>query len=181
MTEPPDVDALALGDISKQRAYWADAVTLAMRVRKVEGNRYSLHSCTGRRRLSSPPTEWSEGTTSSLTLDPAGLPEAVTAEFPHLKGYAALVIPEEDRGRVPALLKGQLAVSVTDAEGKLVDATGVQIPGVLDDLFAYDGPLGVTWDGRSAHVSVWAPTAQSVWLHLFDRSDATSSPRRSFR
>ena len=45
--------------------------------------------------------------------------------------------------QVPEALKGQLAVSATDADGNLRDATGVQIPGVLDDLYANDGALGV--------------------------------------
>ena len=167
MTTPPDVAALALGDISKQRAYWADATTLAMRARKVEGNVYRLHSS---------PTAVLELTTDGvvgghdvvLTLDPAGLAEVVTEKFPHLKGYVALTVPEEDRDHIPALLKGRLAVSVTDADGRLVDATGVQIPGVLDDLFAYDGPLGVTWGSGVPTVTVWAPTARAVTLHLFD-------------
>lgn len=167
MTEPPDVDALALGDMSKQRAYWADGVTLAMRVRKAAGNVYRLHSCS-EATLELTTDGVAGGRDIVLTLDPAGLPEAVTTKFPHLKGYAALVISEADHGLVPALLKGQLVASVTDAEGKLLDATGVQIPGVLDDLFAYDGPLGVTWEGEVPGISVWAPTAQGVWLHLFD-------------
>ena len=168
-TEPPDVDALSLGDISKQRAYWADAVTLAMRVRKAEGNVYRLHSCPDAS-LELTADGVVGGRDVVLTLDAAGLSEAVTSKFPQLKGYAALTIAGVDRDKIPALLKGQLAVSVTDAEGKLLDATGVQIPGVLDDLFAFDGPLGVAWDGGVPTISVWAPTAQSVSLQLFDAS-----------
>ncbi|MCK4410039.1 MAG: DUF3372 domain-containing protein, partial [Candidatus Eisenbacteria sp.] len=75
---------------------------------------------------------------------------------------------EEDRDYIPALLKGQLAVSVIDVDGRLRDATGVQIPGALDDLFAYDGPLGVAWDDGVPTITVWAPTAQAVTLHVFD-------------
>jgi len=165
--EPPDIASLALGDLSRARACWVDAGTVAMTVRKAEGNVYRLHS--------SPEAALeltTEGVTGGddvvLTPDPAGMPEAVTSKFPHLKGYTALTISEEDRHRIPALLKGQLAVSVTDADGKLRDATGVQIPGVLDDLFAYDGALGVTWDDGVPTVTVWAPTARAVTLHLFD-------------
>jgi hypothetical protein len=167
MTEPPDVDALALGDISKQRAYWADTTTLAIRVRKAEGNVYRLHSSpTAALELTTDGVVGGDGVV--LTPDPAGLAEAVTSKFPHLKGYTALTIPEEDRDYIPALLKGQLAVSVIDVDGRLRDATGVQIPGVLDDLFAYDGALGVTWDDGVPAVTVWGPTARAVTLHLFD-------------
>jgi pullulanase len=49
----------------------------------------------------------------------------------------------------------------------------VQIPGVLDALFPYSGPLGVTFDGAIPSVRLWAPTAKSVRLHLFADS-ATS-------
>ena len=48
---------------------------------------------------------------------------------------------------IPAMLRGQVAVAATDADDVRIDATGIQIPGVLDDLFFYDGDLGVVWDG----------------------------------
>ena len=169
LTEPPDVAALALGDISRHRAHWVDAHTLAMRVRKSEGRVYRLHSSRAAA-LELTPDGVVGGQDVELTLDPAGLPQAVTARFPHLKGYSALVVPTEAGELIPELLKGQLAVSVTDSKGKLVDATGVQIPGVLDDLFAYDGPLGVTWNDGVPSLSLWAPTAQMVYLRLFDSS-----------
>ena len=40
------------------------------------------------------------------------------------------------RRRARELLTGQLVVAAYDADGRLVRATGVQIPGVLDDLYA---------------------------------------------
>ena len=39
---------------------------------------------------------------------------------------------------------------------------GVQTPGVLDDLFWYNGPLGVWVDARGVKVALWAPTAHQV-------------------
>ncbi len=41
------------------------------------------------------------------------------------------------------LLEGQLAVSILRPDGTLAYATGVQDAGVLDDLYAYSGKLGV--------------------------------------
>jgi pullulanase len=70
MTTPPDVAALALGDISKQRAYWADATTLAMRVRKVESNVYRLHSS---------PTAALELTTDGVGVRGEGLGNLIAA------------------------------------------------------------------------------------------------------
>lgn len=46
-----------------------------------------------------------------LAWDPAGLPPAVAARFPHLAGYAAFRLPAGSLGEVPGLLRGQLAVS----------------------------------------------------------------------
>jgi pullulanase len=167
MKEPPDVEALALGDLSKLRAQWVDRRTIAMRVRTAEGNVYGLHSSIdGVLKLT--PDGVVGGDDVTLTVAPDGLPPSVTDKFPFLRGYTALVLGDSDIDRVPELLKGQLAVSVSDADGKLKDATGVQIPGVLDDVFAYDGPLGVTWTDGAPAIAVWAPTAQGVWLHLFD-------------
>jgi pullulanase-type alpha-1,6-glucosidase len=71
------------------------------------------------------------------------------------------------------VLKGQLAVIARSQSGVAVDATGVQIAGVLDDLYTYDGPLGVTFEGDVPTLRLWAPTAQSVTLHTF--ASATAS------
>jgi len=51
----------------------------------------------------------------------------------------------------------------------------LQIPGVLDDLYTYEGQLGVTWEGDVPTIRVWAPTANSVTFHLFDDSDPATS------
>lgn len=46
------------------------------------------------------------------------------------------------------------------ADGKCSNVTGLQLPGVLDDLFAYNGPLGAIFSDRSITLNLWAPTAQ---------------------
>ncbi len=106
-----------------------------------------------------------------LRLDGAGLPTSVREEFPHLAGFEALRLPRAVTRRTPDLLTGQLAVAAFDDLGRLRDATGVQIPGVLDDVYAdregaAEADLGVTWRGRSPRLTVWAPTAQDVDLRL---------------
>ena len=50
---------------------------------------------------------------------------------------------------------------------------------MLDDVYANDADLGVTWDGDVPTLRVWAPTAKSVALQLFADSDpATHGDRR---
>jgi pullulanase-type alpha-1,6-glucosidase len=99
-----------------------------------------------------------------LTLEPAGLPPDLAAQYPHLAGYEALRVPSAADG----VLTGQLAVASYDTGGDLVDATGVQIPGVLDDLYAgaYDQRLGPVWEHGRPSLALWAPTAKKVELLL---------------
>src|SRR6185436_10758824 len=104
---------------------------------------------------------------------PAGLSPALKAKFPHLAGFAALKIAAADLAKIPTILKGEIAVSAATSSGTLVDATEVQLPGVLDDLYANDSALGVTYSGATPTLRVWAPTAKSVKLHLFGSSTAT--------
>ena len=47
-------------------------------------------------------------------------------------GHTALRL---DHGDARKILTGQLGVAQYDDAGRLLDATGVQIPGVLDDLY----------------------------------------------
>jgi hypothetical protein len=46
------------------------------------------------------------------------------------------------------------------ADGKCSYATGLQLSGVLDELFAYDGPLGAHYSEDAVSLYLWAPTAQ---------------------
>jgi pullulanase-type alpha-1,6-glucosidase len=159
-----------VGNLTKQRAIWIDRDTLLWRISGGSGLTYAL--------VYSPD--------ASLVLSPDGIengseiplrfvsdkPEVeILREYPHLREYAVFQVTETDD--LPDVLKGQIAVIARSQSGKAVDATGVQIPGVLDDLYAYDGPLGVTFDGEVPSLRVWAPTAQSVTLSLYDSATAS--------
>jgi pullulanase-type alpha-1,6-glucosidase len=96
----------------------------------------------------------------------------VTDRFPALKGYLALRLDRSTARRAPAILTGQVAVAEYDDVGVLLDATGVQIPGVLDDLYARPrgakgAALGPTFRGRAPRFALWAPTAQAVRLEVW--------------
>ncbi|MEV4624580.1 pullulanase-type alpha-1,6-glucosidase [Asanoa sp. NPDC049573] len=107
------------------------------------------------------------GSAHPLGVRAAGLPRPVVSDFPHLAGYRALTVPSAVP--VASVLTGQLAVAAFDAAGSLVEATGVQIPGVLDDVYggAARRTLGVTWSrGGVPSFALWAPTAQSVSLQV---------------
>ena len=163
------------GDLKKARAHWVarDMILWNVDTRLAE-TFYLQYAPEGGLALTAQGVIG--GTQIELTQDSRGLDRDLEARFPHLRDYAVLRIDPQDLGHVTAALKGQLAVSAFDAAGKPVDATGLQIPGVLDDLYTYDGPLGVIYDGAVPTLKLWAPTARSVTLHLFDDSDpATAS------
>jgi pullulanase len=173
-TEQPDPNARPVGDLGKLRAHWVARDTVAYPADELpEGAIFSLFDASsGGMQLTVEGIMGGGVTSMPLTLDAAGLPEEVTAKFPHLTGYLALRLPEEKLNSVPALLKSQLAVQVTTADGAMLDATGVQLAGVLDELYTYDGPLGVTWENGAPTLRIWAPTAKRVRLLIFDDSAA---------
>ena len=162
----PDVAALSLGDIRSRSAYWLTKELIVWKVRKKDGNRYYLnHADSGGLVLAGEGVQG--GASIELSIADGGIPADVKKRFPHVRG-TAFSIPEGEHGRIGSLLQGQIALSMSDGSGKLIDATGIQIPGVLDDLYAWDGPLGITWSDGIPTVSLWAPTAKSVRLLLFD-------------
>ncbi|MEJ2558697.1 MAG: alpha-amylase family glycosyl hydrolase, partial [Anaerolineae bacterium] len=161
------------GNIEQQRAHWVDASTIAWEAAGDAGLTYQLHYAADGGLVAT-----DSGITGGdfITLTPGSLSDDVKAKFPHLADLPALKIADADLALVPGILKGQIAVSALDSSGNSVDATGLQIPGVLDDLYTYDGDLGVSWAGGTPTVRVWAPTARAVTFHLFDDSNpATAS------
>jgi pullulanase-type alpha-1,6-glucosidase len=118
------------------------------------------------------------GSSATLSLRSSGLPASVRREFPHLAAYEALRVPANVRSRIRSVLTGQVAVAAFDRDGKLVASTGVQLPGVLDDVYrgAQKRRLGPTWRRGRPTLAVWAPTAKKVTLLL---DPAGAGPERS--
>ncbi len=107
-----------------------------------------------------------------LRHDPAGLPADVLADFPHLAGYEAFRLRDRRPSRrVPEILHGPgRRRRRTTATATLLDATGVQVPGVLDDVYAAAAGRDARRHLAAAggrRVAVWAPTAQDVDLRVW--------------
>ncbi|GGM15720.1 alpha-dextran endo-1,6-alpha-glucosidase [Deinococcus aerophilus] len=166
-TTKPDTSVRQVGDLKKQRAIMLERDLVAVKPDFVQpGALLTLHTAQDAS-LKLTPAGVDGGTT--LTLEAAGgLTPALKAKAPYLAGYTLLRVRAEDRGKIAAALRGQLAVSSVMPDGTVLDATGVQTAWALDDLYAYSGPLGVTWTGNMPTVRVWAPTAQDVKLRLSD-------------
>jgi len=107
--------------------------------------------------------------TLSLTHRPGGLFQAQSRRFPHLRAYRAFSVRELGDAALGDLLRDQLLVTGFDAEGRVTALTGVQLAGVLDDLYAEaaDAELGLILGDERPRLSVWAPTARTVGLELF--------------
>ncbi len=156
-------------DLTTQASHWLDRDTIAIDLPAGAGPGWTY-------RLYGAPQGGMEidaeaitgGSSYPLTRDPAGLSPGLRAKFPHLASYDALRLSRDAVRAAPDLLKGQLAVAAFDGLGRLKAATGVQVPGVLDDLYARATrrDLGVTWRGDRPSLALWAPTAQQVALEV---------------
>ena len=154
-----------VGNLAEARAHWLTEDTIVWDVEVSPDSNYTFHfTQTGEPLVLN--QDGVSGQPIALTHDPAGLSLELAARYPHLADYAVFHLPLRT-GQIRVALKGQVAVSATDAADALSDATGLQIAGVLDDLYVYDGPLGVSYEDGVPVLRVWAPTAQRVRLVLF--------------
>ena len=179
----PTAAQLLNGSFLKSQAFWIDRTTVLIQQAYLQpGGRYFLSSDPAAN-LQLTSTGVTGGTNVQLSAG-GTLSAAQKARFPQLAtGYAVLQLPGTLTSQdYRSLLRGQLAVSVERADGSLTYATGVQDPGVLDDLYAYTGQLGVVVRDGELRVKVWAPTAQSMNLQLFrtagDTTPAMTIPMR---
>ena len=163
-----------VGNLSKQRAIWISRDTLLWKISGGASLAYFL--------VYSPD--------AALEITPEGIQNGeevrlvyvsdkpdvyILQKYPHLKDYSVLRVTETDPELLAEILKGQIAVIARNQDGRALDATGVEIPGVLDDLYPYDGPLGVTFEGDVPTLRVWAPTAKAVSLLLMNENTATDN------
>lgn len=104
-----------------------------------------------------------------ITLTPTSLTAEQQAKYPHLKDAAAFSLPAGKD--LKPLLKGELVAIGTDADGILQGATLVQSAGALDALYSEAATkltYGAVVEGGNVTFRLWAPTAKSVKLALFD-------------
>ncbi|MGC5052106.1 pullulanase-type alpha-1,6-glucosidase [Micromonospora sp. DT48] len=175
---PTATGAAADTDISSQRAHWIDRSTVAWRTGPTDGRSYTLVSAAGGGVRVVDGELVGAYTELPLTAQRNGLTEAQRTAFPHLWDHRAFTLDRRDLAKVPAALRGQVLVTERAADGTLLGATGVQLPGVLDDVYApaTSARLGATFTGGVPTLSVWAPTARTVSLELYDSPTATARP-----
>jgi pullulanase-type alpha-1,6-glucosidase len=178
VTNPP------LPGFGQPLAHWIDAGTILWPTDLLGGvdpadSTFELHhSATGEMAVVDGAVTGADGTIP-LTYDPSGPTDDQREAWPHLAGFTALSVEEGDRAVLEEALAGEMTVTRSGPDGDLQAATGVQIPGALDDLFAgeaREADLGPVLEGGVPTLTLWAPTARSVALQLFDDGSGDGEP-----
>ncbi len=164
----PSVSAVPAAEAqAAAEAQWIDRATVVWKVEHTAATAEELRYAGG----------------GTLRLAPASLTDDQKAAYPHLAGRPAYRLDPRDRDKAATALRGPLAAVQRAADdGHVLHRTGVQIPGVLDDLYAdraRRARLGPVFHGGRPTLSVWAPTARSVSLDLDGRTVAMRRDARS--
>ncbi|MCT9139824.1 pullulanase-type alpha-1,6-glucosidase [Streptomyces violarus] len=174
---PQPVGAAAALDLTTSKAVWIDRNTLAWNGSDAAASTQLLYARDGSIEVKDGALT---GDAKWLRLARTELTDAQKARFPHLKAYDAWTVDPRDRDRVREALRGQVVATQHAGTGAVLAATGVQIAGVLDDLYdATQAELGPTFSRGRPTLSVWAPTARRVALEIGDstvpmKRDATT-------
>ena len=164
------------GNLAESRAHFIDARTLAWNAGSDDARFALHHSADAGLRLTGEGVEG--GSSVALSVVPGGLTAEQRARWPHLASYRALRLPELPRAELAQILRGQIALAARSAADAPLDATGVQIPGVLDALYSTDRPLGPVVTSSAVNLHLWAPTARRVELLRFASSNPSATPSR---
>ena len=162
MLTGPGVDA----DLTKAKAHWVSRDVVLWDRKPAVARSYRISYAAGGG-LTAGADGVAGGQVIRLAPDATALTPALKAKWPHLAEFSAYRVRAADLPKVPVALQGQLAISEEDSQGKLTAATGLQIPGVIDDLYANNAALGVNWAGQVPTLRLWAPTAKSVALKRY--------------
>lgn len=152
-------------DVPDAFAQWTDRTTLVWNVPLEGGTRCTLEYAdvaTAGEVLAS------GGIAIPLTLMPGGLPPQLRGAYPHLAAGQAFAVGYGSIEQVRDALRSPLIATARDDAGRLLAVTGVQLAGILDDLFgaAATERLGPTWRDGVPRLAIWAPTARAVTLKL---------------
>ncbi|WP_232524319.1 pullulanase-type alpha-1,6-glucosidase [Nocardiopsis gilva] len=177
-------------DLGAAKAHWIDRGAIAWPSPPADDHSYDLiHSADASIGVENDRLT-GDFRTIPLRVADGGLTDKQRAKWPHLANRTALrsrgsmadqsevaVLSEVTvlsevavLSEVTEALRGQVVVVERDGDGRVVAATGAQIPGVLDDVYAAaaDATLGPVWENGRPALSLWAPTARDVKLVLYE-------------
>lgn len=164
--------------ISDSAAHWLDKDTFVWKAAVSGGSQFKLHHSAAADLAIDSDTLQVNGTAVNVT--PVELTDEQKARVPHLASWPAYKI-NTDAANAKAILKNQLVLASYDSSNKLIAASYVQTAKAIDDLYtkgdndANEAVLGIQYDANNITSSVWAPTARSVALKVYDQNKALIS------
>jgi len=160
-------------DLSRAFAQWIDRTTLVWNTPPADPLRCALEYAPG---TSADDVVTGHGIAIPVHAVTTGLPGRLRGKYPHLASHRAFNVDFRDADQLRDALKSPLIATQRDDRGHLTAATGVQIPGVLDDLFAAGAAeqIGPAWKDGTPQLALWAPTARSVVLKLYDTASGSA-------
>lgn len=117
---------------------------------------------------------------TAITLSAVDLSDEQKANAPQVNTWRAFS-GDWSVEEAKAILKNQQVLVAYNSDGKAIAATYVQTAKALDDIYtkgeadADEADLGVTYNADGVNVAVWAPTAQSVTLKVYDADKKETS------
>lgn len=164
--------------IADSAAHWIDRHTLVWNGDSAGVSQWKLHHSAVADLEIDNSTQTIAGEAVSLT--PTSLTDAQKALVPHLANWPAYNT-NISADMAKSMVKNQLVLASYDSANKLIAASYVQAAKVLDDLYtsaandADEATLGVLYDGSNIKTSVWAPTARSIKLKLYNAAKANTA------
>jgi pullulanase len=120
-----------------------------------------------------------EGSEASITLKPhaSALDARLAARFNYLGDGLVLDVMPRDRAKVRVALMGHAVLVKEDDVGRVQQSTHLQIAGALDDLYraAKSVALGARVTPKATEFALWAPTARTVDLCIYDSGSGRAS------
>ena len=151
------------------RAVWLNRRLIRWPGMQAEGQFRLLHSARGQ--IVAAPGQVARGADGTLRLrvETAAEPAALQTRFKWIGAGTLLALRTADLPRLQQLHRGQLVLVQEDADGRVRQATALQVAGALDDRYASAETvpdLGAAPRAGRTSFKLWAPTAQSVRLCL---------------
>ena len=103
------------------------------------------------------------------------VPAALAQRFKFVA--AGALLHASDPARVTRALRGQALVVREDEQGRVLEASALQLAGALDDAYAGAAKLsdlGVTATSGATRFAVWAPTAQAVRACVYPGAESAA-------
>jgi len=97
----------------------------------------------------------------------ADLSDELADKFRHISDRTIYEV-QSDESTIKESLTGQIVAIAYDDQRIPLEATNVQLHGVIDDNFIYDGKLGPVYNDGEINLNLWAPTAQNITLNIYD-------------